>query len=71
LLNAANAATAVLLLLLLLLLLLQATPRVTGALALYASAHMNVKGVLPTAVQMKDAVMRTGVADSRYVVSGA
>jgi hypothetical protein len=55
----------------LLLLLLQTAPHVTGALALYASAHNLVKGVLPTAVQTKDAVMRTGVADSRYVVSCA
>jgi subtilisin family serine protease len=55
---------------LLLLLLLQATPHVSGAVALYAAAHRRLKGTWPTPAQTKAAVMDTGVPDSRYTVSG-
>uniref|UniRef100_A0A383VUP8 Uncharacterized protein n=1 Tax=Tetradesmus obliquus TaxID=3088 RepID=A0A383VUP8_TETOB len=43
-----------------------ATPHVTGAVALYAAAHMQLRGSWPTAANIKAAVMDTGVYNAAY-----
>ncbi|WIA33100.1 hypothetical protein OEZ86_006254 [Tetradesmus obliquus] len=43
-----------------------ATPHVTGAIALYAAAHKQLKGSWPSAAKTKAAVMDTGVYDAAY-----
>uniref|UniRef100_A0A383VUZ6 Peptidase S8/S53 domain-containing protein n=1 Tax=Tetradesmus obliquus TaxID=3088 RepID=A0A383VUZ6_TETOB len=43
-----------------------ATPHVTGAVALYAAAHRQLRGSWPTAAQIKAAVMDMGVYDAAY-----
>jgi hypothetical protein len=55
-----------------LLLLLQATPHVTGAVALYAATYMTKpgnEGKLPPAAQTRAAVLNTGTLSSLYEVS--